>query len=171
MPTIEISDEDLKFLQDLAHEMATQDNRATGQPYYYCVQQVKRIVGMDPGISDESVFVGGDDYEEFKTKEEAIESFMAVDGMSEEAAETHFKENFSEFGVLETTVDSNFFLTLKGFKEHMRLNAHNYPGKQDGDNYKDSEKVYSYVQSAWRNPEVRTLYGVIARLGGAKDSE
>ena len=50
MPQIEISDEDLSFLKNLAHEIDSQDNAATAHPYYIVVRTSRQIIlpqGMD----------------------------------------------------------------------------------------------------------------------------
>jgi len=169
MPSVTISEEDLVFLKDLAHELRTQNNRATATPIYYVVRKKKRIVGLVPGLGDDTVFVDSqDDYTEYKSEQEALASYIK-DGLTPEEAQKRFDDICEEYGVLETHEEENFFLTHKGFMEHMRLNAHNYPGKQDGDNgFVDSPECHSFVKHAFRNPEIRKLVEVVLRLGGEK---
>lgn len=170
MPQIEISDADLAFLKDLAHEIKTQNNRATAHPYYFTVQRKRRFVGADASLGGETVWIdhGSGDYTEYATEEAAIAQII-FDGVDPKEAQKYFDENFKEYGVFEYEEDVNVFFTMKGFREHMRLNAHNYGGL-DPDNYKDTEKVYSYCHHAFRNPEIKTLLEIIQRLGATDDT-
>lgn len=167
MAQIEIPDEDLQWLRDFAAEINKQDNRCTGHPYYYCVRMEKRFVGADAGYTSDTVFVrqDGGDYEEYPDEGAALAQ-LAEEGMPEQEAAKYFDDHFTEFGVFLYEEDRNVFFTHKGFLEHMRLNAHNYPGKQDGEGgFVGSDKCRSYVQHAFRNPEIKRLLEIVRAIG------
>lgn len=166
-----LTDDDIKFLREMAHELKTQDNRATGAPYYYTVRIFKEVTGMDWRYSDDTVYVrlDGNDPEEYETEEAALKQ-LVEEGYTPEEAQEHFDNHYEKFGKFEYREDHNVFLTYKGYLEHMRLNAHNYPGKKDGDRYtaeddKRSNLVYSYVQHAFRNPEMARLIEILKKFG------
>jgi len=166
-PVFSIPDaEDQAFLLDLANTVTYQENRGTSHPFYFCVRKQKRLVGMDASISTDTVFVESDsgDYQEYPTREEAEKRIREeMEGCSEERIQSAL-DSIEEYGVHTYDEDENFFLTYRGFKQHMRLNAHNYPGKQDGEKFKESDVCYSYVKHAFRNPEILNLMSIILKF-------
>lgn len=156
MPTIDVSDEDLQFLRELAHELRTQNNCGTAAPYFYVVRTWKELVAP-PGYGDREVVVdynGGDArvfVDEKGAKTELTE--LLKDDELEEAL-----ERLEHFGMHKVEESRNVFFTRKGYDEHMRLNDHNYGGTTCQD-------PHPYVEHAFRNPEIRRLLEVIQRLG------
>ena len=57
MRTIQISDEDSKFLEDLQHELNTQTNDGNADPVYWGVMET-REVGVPDGCGDERIYLG-----------------------------------------------------------------------------------------------------------------
>lgn len=162
-----LNEDDVKFLTELANEMVTQDNRATGDPYYFVVRTRRRVTGYDVDCApDGTCFVEtrSGDYNVFDTREEAIAYLMKDTDLPREEVLRLFWHEITETGYKYEETDHNFFLTHKGFLEHMRLNAHNYPGRQDGEKFKESEYTYSYVKHAFRNPEVQRLFEIIKKF-------
>jgi len=171
---VEISKEDLDFVRNLAHELATQSNRATGKPYYYTIRKKKRVVGMDASYSSETVMVDtcSGDYQEFPDEEAAIVAEMKEQEISREEAEKYVDKTYEEFGVYEYEEDQNVFLTYKGLLEHIRLNGHNIGRRIDPDKpWVEDDQIHSYVHHAFRNPEMRRLIEIIEKLGTADATE
>lgn len=152
MPMIEISEEDLKFLQDLSREMRNQDNRATASPYYYVVQTTKTLPS-DPNFSEEKVWI--DSYTMYKTYDEIREDFGVT---TDEEVEAIIDSQMDETAIQDVEEEHNVFLTLKGYEEHMKLNGHNYRAP-----FKNN--ACSYIKHAYRNPEMKRLFEVIHNIG------
>lgn len=165
-----LNEDDIKFLTELANEMITQDRRATADPYYFTVQTRTRETGYDTEYSDDVCYVETytGDYGIFDTREEAMAALCESAGVPLEDAESKFVKCIVETGYKWVEKDHNFFLTYKGFLEHMRQDAHNYPGRQNGATFKEDERVYSYVYHAKRNPEVRRLFEIIKKFATIK---
>ena len=162
---IEISEEDYRFLQELANEMNTQDNRGTGSPYFYTIR-FEKWHPVPEGFGDKTVYVDWmDDPKEYESPEAAREEFIEYYGMSEQEAEDRVSR-LQKFEMAPHYYNKNVFLTKRGYDEHLRLNKHNLDNEcVNGANY------YSYVDHAWRNPELAQLFEVIKRLGTAAPAE
>lgn len=101
--TIQIKKSSLEFLVKTAHELNTQDNRSTADPYYFCIQHEERAENSE---GDHVVFIDPeDDYEEYESLKEM---------------EAAIEFNYS----WEKNLGSNTFLTEKACERHMRQNAH-----------------------------------------------
>src|SRR5690606_37299025 len=125
----------------------TQDNRATGMPYYYVVKGHRQYAAPE-GMGDRTVYVDWqDDPSSYYSREEFVKSMKEL-GYSDEEIERRW-EKISTYGEYDVPVEENVFLTEKGFRQHMELNGHNYR------HFK--EPVYSYVKHAFRNPEMASL--------------
>ena len=57
MKIIQISDEDFKFLEDLQHELNTQDNDGSADPLYWGVMET-RMVYVPDGCGEASIYMG-----------------------------------------------------------------------------------------------------------------
>ena len=147
--TITISDETYDFLKQLSKDMKEQDNRYTPSPYFYVIRGEKKLVAPE-GFGDEEWY-SSEAERSFKTEEEMKEYCQE----NEEDFET-FKDDCTVYGSQIVPEHHNFFLTEKGAKKHMELNGHNY---------RHYEKVYDYVDFAFRNPEVESLFKAIHEIG------
>ena len=155
---IEISKESFEFMKSLANEIKNQDNRYTAQPYYYVVRCVDNVLTKD-GFGDIIRYVDmKDDYLEFKNKEEARERFIEY-GLEGDELEKAV-EDLEECNYTERYSDENFFLTERGYNQHIKLNGHNYRHHKD---------FYSYVRHAARNPEIESLLKAVMEFGGEDD--
>lgn len=157
--TIELSEETASFLKNLVDEMESQNNRATASPLYFVVKLKKKICGLASGYGDgrEWVDMSSGCYESYASEAEAKDAIKKDD--PEADVDKVFQDCFEEFGyTYSDDREENVFFTYKGFLEHMRLNAHNYPTKQDGDKFKENEWVFSYGKHAFRNPEMQNLF-------------
>jgi hypothetical protein len=157
LPQIEISDEDLSFLKNLAHEIDSQDNAATAHPYYIVVRTSRQIILPQGHGSGEAVYhdEDGDDPATslYKSLEEAAEAFSRY-GYADIQERL---DALIEYGTDEIEEDHNVFFTRKGYEKHMELNGHNYRGDW-------FQKPHSYTHHAFRNPEIKTLLEIVRRL-------
>ena len=157
---MKISDESYLFLKELSHELKTQDNRATDKPFFVVLENEK-LFGMSPEYTDNEVYVDmGDCNLTYDTKEEALLAIKNNDPhVTEEEAEKYFDENITRTGYQQIKQKHNFFLTEKGYKEHMLQNKHNY-----------NSDACSYVECAFRNPEYDGLIKAIKEIGSQEET-
>ena len=158
---IELPEEVVKFMQGLANEIKSQDNRATRQPYFYVVQSKEEIPApVGYGDGDEKYYCSK--YEEAHTKDEWIKTLKERDEENETHTDvdTFIDEECTAFGTHLITVEDNIFLTEKGYNQHMELNGHNY---------RHFKETYSYVKYAGRNPEMENLLKAIMSFNEAKE--
>jgi hypothetical protein len=59
--------------------------------------------------------------------------------------------------VKEEATYENFFFTLEGYQEHVKLNGHNIA--------RGCNKYDSYVEHAYRNPEIAGVLKAIKEIG------
>ena len=171
---MELSKEDIEFIKNLSHEMKTQDNRCTAQPYALVLrEEVTRIVpdGYSDELEcywDECVYANFDEFmEEFKEYHKdynkhnyqlgeilGTEDFYQVKqclyisdydiNIQYVTTEQEIKEN-----------NVNFFLTEKAYHEYIRRNGHNLTNPD------------SYGIHLFRNEEMKRLYEIIHKLADA----
>ncbi len=92
-------------LAEIGERIRTQDNRMTMNPMF-CVQEKKRVVGMDANYATETVWID-----------------MESGNADEVAPETPGAEEFGFFEYWETVAVA---FTEEGCKEYLRLNGHNH---------------------------------------------
>lgn len=95
-------------LKKIAQNLKTQDNRGTSNPMF-CVQEKKRIVGLDAAYATETVWI---DMESGDTEEVEPETPGA-----------------EEFGVFEYWETVMVTFTKEGCEEYLRQNGHNHRGE------------------------------------------
>jgi hypothetical protein len=158
VPTIDISDSDLKFLRELSHEIKTQNNHCTAHPYYYVVRTWRDFVAP-AGFGDRQVLVdwNGGDPQTFADEKHARKYYRDLELTDEESAKR--LEKLEQYGMYELPQYENVFFTQKGYEEHMRLNGHNYRPPYSRD-------PGFFVMHAFRNPEIKTLLDIVHKLGG-----
>lgn len=162
MKTIEVSDKIYNELKELAHEIKTQDNRATANVFFQ-IRDKERIPAFD-GAGDFSAFYNDDSGLELETLEEKKESIYeylteSLEKSSKDA-ETQISEmsesdiddflklamNFEIFEYSYKHVYKCAFLTEKEAKRHLKANKHHY-----------SEDAIVYGSSAWRNYDIQEI--------------
>ena len=90
-PSLQLSEESRKFLKELYHEIVTQDNRGTANPYFV-VKTTRKIQGFHPDYSNNLEYMdmsGNGDYESYPTKEEAIQALIKDYEYSSSEAEVY----------------------------------------------------------------------------------
>jgi len=163
---IEMNEEDLKFLRELAHEIKTQDNRATRSPYYYTTRIKRWRVANEDYSSGKTKKVWVEhltgDYSEYDTKFACLKGSLEYGWSKEKIREALANDNICEVTLEEYEEDRNVFLTEKAYKENMEL---------DGHNLKRVGECYSYLHYASRNPEMERLLEIILKFDDKKTEE
>lgn len=150
MKNIIISDEAAKFIFDLHKRIQTQDNRATASPYFFTVRCVSEVPVPD-GFTDEIRYVHeGSSFTEKELKQYCEDNELDFELFKNKRCDKYCVRDVAEF--------KNFFFTEEGYNEHIRLNGHNYG------HYKE---VNSYVDHAFRNPEITQLLNAVEEIAVA----
>jgi len=152
---IELPDEIVEFMRDLAREISEQDNRATRSPYYYVVMASEEHAAAD-GCGDEVGYYDEDVCESFSSEDVERQYDQEREDGDVDPEET-FQEwvdsrNFRTYDIGYHDREENVFLTFRGYKKHMKMNGHNYG---------HLKKVRSYVKYCHRNPEMEGLLKAI----------
>ena len=167
---VDIPEDTVKFLKELANEIKGQDNRATAAPYFYVIQGLREYAAAD-GCGDETGYYDPDvcaSYTEDEMQERYEEwLYEQVDEDEEPTKADRLLHTFQEYlnafdiqtyDIGYHEVEENVFLTEKGVRQHMDLNRHNYRHYN-----KLTEK--GYVKHAFRNPEMEKLMKAIMVFG------
>lgn len=176
-----LTPEDIEFIKNLSHEMKTQDNRSTAQPYALVIRNKTRQIRDFDNCDNKGVYWNEGEYDTF---EEFIEAFReyyledadshpAIDLIEEEEIDDVdnlrcyeyplnrlINEPISTFGYEDVmTADSsngmyegNLFLTEKACRKHIEQNSHHF------------REPDTYGIHLTRNPEMEKLYQVIHKL-------
>jgi len=151
---IELPDEVVEFMRDLAKEIKGQDNRATASPYFYVVQGEKEVIAPY-GYGDTECHYYHSEWGEGHTKESWEEILKEHDKENDTTTDIEdFIEDCEKFGMHNVTVEENVFFTEKGLEQHMKLNGHNY-------RHLKSLLPKGYVKFCFRNPEIEKLHEAI----------
>jgi hypothetical protein len=153
MSKIEIPEETAKFLVDLYDRLKNQDSRCTASPFYYCVRVEKEIAVPDGcGVGTKYYNHHMCENYELKEVEELYNDYKNGEGGDLDFDEWLDEFNYTPYNYDYSVSNENFFFTKEGYDQHMELN---------GRNYRIYNKHYSYVDHAFRNPE---LEGVLKSL-------
>jgi hypothetical protein len=108
------------LLNELSEELKTQDNACTADPLY-CVQQKRRIYGIDAEYCDLSFYSLRKDPDcKFETRDDALAE-LAKEGFSED----DFDEKFDTVGYIEIWEFVTAHLTRKAAQLYIDQNSHN----------------------------------------------
>lgn len=172
--TIEISNEDATFLDNLKQELNTQPNDGNVDPVFWVVQQRERTWGFEEGYGTDAMLVDFSEGDEIgRTPQECIEWFTSMGWFEEDEYATLTKSDFEHcddlhdileildekrphhgYGICRYSEDYNIvpdtlFLTKRECQEHIERNKHHY---------KDPSP---YAMTAWRSPQVKQLLGIL----------
>lgn len=164
---IEVTDEMYEFLMNLSNELNTQDHRCTATPYFFQIQEKKKIptaegcgetVWVCDGeihlITDEDIKEAVFEYKEWDLESE--EDKKKFDKLYECEIEEVLEINYQKFDVTTENVYTNAFLTEKACKQHIETNRHHYTKPQD------------FLTHAFRNPELEKVFEFLCGLTGKK---
>ncbi|HDK7194868.1 TPA: hypothetical protein PTV74_003175 [Clostridium botulinum] len=171
--------EDREFLQELQHEMLTQDTVGQANPRFWVVMQDVKIYGIEDNfdITGQTLFY---DNEEVGDNLEAIHDFL-LDYIYDNRLEYSIKfsndsiliDGWQPFNTIEDIFDfmkyelylenvnlvnyrieqqivsDTMFLTLRECNEHIKSNSYHY------------KNPHPYAMTAWRSPQVARLYEIL----------
>lgn len=147
--------DDVKFLQELAQEMRTQDRAATADPYFYVIQRTTNLPAPE-GYGERSVRVDwSGDPTVYRNKEDFFEYVKERQNQDDPIIDEQLEKEWDRldvYGEHDVIVEDNVFLTKKGYLEHVELNGHNLREHQ------------VYIKHAWRNPEMDNLIKIIKKF-------
>jgi hypothetical protein len=138
---VRLSKNSRDFLQQLAHRIHTQDNRATAKPYFFACEEVREYpTDSDYGYDRVAYFLREDPEGEYDSPRELREAHPDRLILDSDIREVHLKEHHEV---------SNIFLTFDGYKQHVAQNRHNLKEPRD------------FLYHAFRNPEMEGLFKAI----------
>jgi hypothetical protein len=169
MKQILVTDEVYEFLMDLSKEINTQDNRSTADPYFYQIQEKKRVPSSE-GCGEKAWYCDGTMLTTDEDEKEAIFEYNDWDLDSEEHQKLYSKMdesdreailsgNYREVWYEDTEEYSNFFLTERDCEKHIKLNCYHY------------NQPRSYVKHAFRSYEFEKVIKFLKGLSELKDGE
>jgi hypothetical protein len=164
MAQIEITEERLQFIKEIAEAMKMQSHRMTQHPLFYVYEKEDRWAN-DDGDYDRIAFVNDEGNETDQEEDEDGNTWMCSDGQwtCDETEETIDEyEAMRKFSLRKVAlkevdrpvVDVGPFLTEQGAENHIRANGYHY------------NKPFVYVNSAWRNEEMQGLLKFIFEVAG-----
>lgn len=156
-----LSDNDIKFLEELAHELKTQDNMYTAKPLIFQIAEPFIDWGTDSECSDVSAFyINGDKYEDG----EIVEYLRGIDeiyeglsdNLSNDEIESILDECDIEYSYIYGRNDIRYkgsFITRESAQNHLDMNYYHY-----------SKDSYVYTNHAWRNYELENLLNIVEKF-------
>ena len=117
-------------LEELKKEYATQDNRGTAYPIYVTVQELRCVGVIADDYSVNCPYGDGEMRIEYRHNEDCELNFESKKELQEFLKNEDNKEykisDFEELNMGYVWHPVEFFLTIKGAEEYMRLNKHNH---------------------------------------------
>jgi hypothetical protein len=132
-------------LKEIQQELKTQDNRFTCDPIFL-VEEQQRVYGMDSAYVDNYVWYDAENHCEADEEES-----QKLEKQDEEGVETDYAwEKYYYFDQWKTV---QFFFTEKAAQEYI-----------DGQSHRHSGKLRIYVDSLYRNHEMKMIRDYILNL-------
>lgn len=136
-------------LAEVARRMAGQDNLATAHPVF-CVQQRRRIYGLDPEYADTFAWLTEDGDAEASPEEAAALTAAYLDPLHVEVEEP---SGYHRVAYLDQWVFVQAFLSQQGADRYIEENRHNLTDPR------------VYVESAYRNDEWQAVRRALLAVG------
>lgn len=166
-----ISKEDLSFLKVLQSEMINQETDGQAAPRFWVLRQIEQEPTSEE-YADDYIYVETDGYTRFEFIDELTEylrdyelasreQIEELEGYSIQNAFEYVLENLNEDNHFEEIpvrriakiIPNTLFLTKKAAKKHMEVNHYHY-----------NDTVHTYAMTAWRSPEVESLFKIIENI-------
>ncbi len=172
--------EPLEWLRNFITEINNQDNRITASPYYFTLRCPKKETGIDDDYAEGYAWYDANNswevtnlvntlWEYWEEDEEGdlqavlkdndcdveIKTSADIDDNVVEILAEHFGWRKVNYRI--TYEYKHFFFTEKACLQHLAQNKHHYPEGTD-----------TYVDCAWRNPEIMALLENIGKLVGVE---
>ena len=169
MRTIQISDEDSKFLEDLQHELNTQTNDGNADPVYWGVMET-REVGVPDGCGDERIYLGDGGTEtlegavayiaEYIVDDEDMEAWNEVDktNIDDVVRFCHDKLDNPQVRIIDVAKKSEIsrqtgaFLTKRACQQYIDCYGYNH------------NQPHTYAMTAYRNFELERLLKILKTM-------
>lgn len=177
MKTIEVSDKMYESLINLSKEMISQDNRSTAMPHMFQIRSKRQVAAYDGQGEEVWVDEDGDElttdleiknyitthiYENDESTNELIDEEalkFATDKVAEmdssdyeEYLENVCNDNWRKVNVTTAYEYKNTFFTAKACESHITQNHYHY------------NEPTSYLNHAWRNPEMELVSNFLCGL-------
>jgi hypothetical protein len=170
-PKRDLGADDIAFLQDLQHEMNTQDTLGQAEPRYWVIRDYYKayLIGVDDGADGYELYENGDMIMDVANDSNCIDRIVA------ELSERHYAfkdiaENICGVNDLEDAFEecdmgidiisynfvprySNVFPTQKAAEDHLKSNHYHY-----------DDKATTYAMTAWRSPEIERLWKILREV-------
>jgi hypothetical protein len=165
-----LTSEDIEFLRDLGNELKTQDNHGNRTPIFFQVKEPEKVWGIDPEYADgAAIFFGEPETPIFTIEEAKADLIDDYEINPEKLSELKSFDDIKEFcegegiecligGYKDSKRFSQMFLTESGFKQHMKMNSHNY---NHGSSF--------WVDSFFRNPQMERLIEIVEKFATVED--
>lgn len=173
-----LTQEEIEFIKSLSHEMKTQDNRGTAQPFALIIGQKDRQLTDYKQATRKAISWNESDYDSLEDFTEALEEYYRgdkyehsairyiydtcsdIDDLRRHECEINnlLSENMHVYGYQivndysPNLYGGNFFLTEKSAKQYIESNRHNL------------RDPFTYGIHLCRNPEMEKLYEIIHKL-------
>lgn len=172
----DITQKDIEFLAKLQEEMNTQSHDCQAAPRFWVVAQEEKMVASidncDGGIliNNEGTEIGEtleqvkkyfkdnleqDEYESLNLSYFDSDEYIDFEDISSFLNNVYPNAGYQVWYYKNVHVikDSTFFLTKRECKEHIEANHYHY-----------NKTVHSYAMTAWRSPQVETLYEILENV-------
>lgn len=165
-----LTEKDRVFIKNLSDEMNKQDNRSTGKPYTYRIQQSEKVVSLDEDqYKHLGIKINDDDYyDNMQTAFEFIENWAedelgkVIEINSKDELEAYLEELDLDYTYYSTQFEdrvgsghlggANCFLTEKACESFIKANS------------KDLINPKSYVVHEYENAEMKQLLEIVHKL-------
>lgn len=175
-----LTQEEIDFIKNLSHEMKTQDNRSTAQPFGLVIGQKETQVTDYENASMKAIYWNEGHYDTLEDFIEGLKEYFDYENDANECKEIDYilehcediddlrREEHSINQLLSDSMHvygyeivddyspnvcgGNFFLTDKSAKAYVETNSHNL------------KQPFTYGIHLYRNPEMTKLYDVIHKL-------
>lgn len=164
-----MDNDSLRYVQEYITKMNTQDNRCTATPFYYQIRDYEWVSSYHDGEGDRCNIVYDTEQHVGKNLVEAFESFVdsgwdLTDFEGDTDDEWDIQnyldglENLNGvFWEIKKEVLKGVFFTETDAENHLKENAHHY-----------SSEAYTYVNHAWRAPELKKFFQCVGDICGVK---
>jgi hypothetical protein len=157
MKTIEVTDEQFEALKKIAELLKTQNNRCTENPIF-CIYE-KREVTKPEGCGDEKGWIIDGDLLNEEDALQAVSDWRMDNPDREKDKLTDYEVLTDElegteieFSIEDVRVDQGqYYFTEESAQRHIDLNHYHY------------HQPFTYVESAWRNPEWELIQAVLTQ--------
>lgn len=173
MKTIQITDEDYEFLQDLQHELNTQTNDGNAEPVYWGVMETKEV-GVPDGCGDPKIYLGDGDTEDLENAvafigeyidKENVEEWNEVDKTDMDAVVAFCNDvlHWNDVRIVAVSKKSEIsrmtgaFLTKRACQEYIDNYGYNH------------SRPHTYAMTAFRNFELERLLRILKTVKFKED--